>query len=420
VTDSIVLIKLALFVLPGLLLLAAGLFLLKRGLWPARQGTDPHCRHCEYNLTGLPTGLCPECGTAWTPETAATGHRQRRSGLGLVGGLLLAAACLWLLAPLADRFVSFNYLALLPTRVVLMCVDDSGTGQGQRAVDEMAARLTAGTVPANLAEQFFRRIVSFDLKVRPQAIHGDNVPFRIGLSGPRIAGVMLHMDYYQVLLDGTSVREQVGHSMRASLRDGRNGSAFGSSLQCPSVGKHLFELVPRVRYSWTCPGNVQGSCTYTVPLKAEVQVLPADSPDTVLVVHDPNLKDDLQRRIKPTQCELSGSGRNRRINLTFNVDNSPVGLGFEVFVRAAGTEYPMSQFSTPKGKLHGCSFGGFYQGPAAPMVDIILRSSAKAARGTVDLNEVWEGELVFPDVPLTTQGATPAAASQPMGQAASS
>ena len=50
--------------------------------------------------------------------------------------------------------------------------------------------------------------------------------------------------------------------------------------------------------------------------------------------------------------------------------------------------------------------------PAFTSCDIILRSSEKVAKETVDLFEIWQGELVYRDVPVklgpyaTTQPAT--------------
>jgi len=37
-----------------------------------KQATRPgHCAHCDYNLTGNVSGICPECGTAISPATSA-------------------------------------------------------------------------------------------------------------------------------------------------------------------------------------------------------------------------------------------------------------------------------------------------------------------------------------------------------------
>lgn len=77
------------------------------------------CLHCGYNLTGLPSGQCPECGTAFDLATLPTLMAQRRRGvfrsfwwLGLPPGLyvaLLALAYLLLLpvgrSKAADAFM---------------------------------------------------------------------------------------------------------------------------------------------------------------------------------------------------------------------------------------------------------------------------------------------------------------------------
>ncbi|HEY7118227.1 MAG TPA: hypothetical protein VH475_16675 [Tepidisphaeraceae bacterium] len=36
----------------------------------------------------------------------------------------------------------------------------------------------------------------------------------------------------------------------------------------------------------------------------------------------------------------------------------------------------------------------------ATRADVILRASGRAARATVDLFEIWDGELIFKDVPI--------------------
>jgi hypothetical protein len=41
-------------------------------LWHRNRRVPPgHCRKCRYDLTGITTGICPECGTATETEAAA-------------------------------------------------------------------------------------------------------------------------------------------------------------------------------------------------------------------------------------------------------------------------------------------------------------------------------------------------------------
>lgn len=48
---------------------------------PRRRGTTPHCARCEYNLTGLTSDRCPECGTEMIPANIVYGEKIRRPWL---------------------------------------------------------------------------------------------------------------------------------------------------------------------------------------------------------------------------------------------------------------------------------------------------------------------------------------------------
>ncbi len=62
----------------ALIPLVLGLTLVWFGVRPRRRGTTPHCRRCNYNLTGLDSDRCPECGTPLTPKTVVIGEGRRR------------------------------------------------------------------------------------------------------------------------------------------------------------------------------------------------------------------------------------------------------------------------------------------------------------------------------------------------------
>ncbi len=81
--------------LPALVLTivtAAGAALLILGWRGRRVGDHPHCRRCEFDLSGQPASshACPECGADIRhPRALAVGQRHRRPWLATAGGLVL-------------------------------------------------------------------------------------------------------------------------------------------------------------------------------------------------------------------------------------------------------------------------------------------------------------------------------------------
>lgn len=106
-----------LWVLLSVSCLIGGLILTVKGRYPKPVGTAPHCPNCSYNLTGVESKVCPECGTirqeptchacgyafadpelsicpqcaaSRTMDTAVRGERRRRPGMVAAGVVLLA------------------------------------------------------------------------------------------------------------------------------------------------------------------------------------------------------------------------------------------------------------------------------------------------------------------------------------------
>src|SRR5262245_36537433 len=75
--------------------LGIGVFLLLTALYPRRTGVTRYCRKCRYNLTGLASTVCPECGAdIQAPTAILTGDRTIRRAR-LAAGItltILAAA----------------------------------------------------------------------------------------------------------------------------------------------------------------------------------------------------------------------------------------------------------------------------------------------------------------------------------------
>jgi hypothetical protein len=130
--SSVVILFLA--VLAGL-----GLMMLIGGLRVRRRGDTPHCRKCDYPLTGLAAPeQCPECGAPLASSMAvARGDRYRRSRLAWAGlaVLLIAGTPLSLLVSTSAR--GYDWYRVRPTAWVL---NDLESSRSLRAANELGRR----------------------------------------------------------------------------------------------------------------------------------------------------------------------------------------------------------------------------------------------------------------------------------------
>jgi hypothetical protein len=101
-----------------------------------------------------------------------------------------------------------------------------------------------------------------------------------------------------------------------------------------------------------------------------------------------------------------------------NVDAAPlpVDVAFDVFLRFDGREYPAGGISFRAGVPSGYGTGVRNIPINAPAsVDVILRSSPDVARETIDLTQIWTGQIIYPNVPLVGATPTPPPTSAPAG-----
>ncbi len=102
--------------LPVVGMLALAALLLRAGLRGRRIGTEPFCRKCEYQLTGIQSARCPECGSELNERAIVHGVRKRR------WGLVAAAIALALFVPTSQiatiRWYLLDYYTILPFAVV--------------------------------------------------------------------------------------------------------------------------------------------------------------------------------------------------------------------------------------------------------------------------------------------------------------
>jgi len=113
------------------------------GVRGGRVGSEPRCRRCDFDLTGLAergTGVCPECGTDLAaPRATVNGRRRRRKAAIAIGVVLLVVAAIGAAGP-ARRA---NVVPFMPSRVLALYT--SWTGD-LGVLDELRTRLDGGTL----------------------------------------------------------------------------------------------------------------------------------------------------------------------------------------------------------------------------------------------------------------------------------
>jgi hypothetical protein len=214
----------------------------------------------------------------------------------------------------------------------------------------------------------------------------------------RLAGVA---DGAQI--DGKTIRGwSGGSSSGAGL--GSSG-AIGTSFECSTVGKHWFEQAVHVElhtgpFDGNDPSNLvfQQVCKLSGPFEIVAQPPAGD----FSVIDDPKLHDLIQSKILPQQFKFGV--HNQFLQGQFKMDNAPANLAFDVIARFGGKQVSLGSIVCGKGAGTDYSVSGSvgHLDPTSQptTINLILRSSEKVARQTIDMHDMWRGELVYPDVPV--------------------
>ena len=131
-----------------LLLLIVGLILLRRGLRGRFVGCPPTCGQCGYNLTGLTSERCPECGSLVAKARVLRRRRERRYGL-VVGGVVALFPLVVLLALYVAGVVrSLDVYGFMPTSWMLSDIQSSDSLRAAKAYRHLERKLRAGELNA--------------------------------------------------------------------------------------------------------------------------------------------------------------------------------------------------------------------------------------------------------------------------------
>jgi hypothetical protein len=425
-------------------------------LYRPRRGTMPHCPRCDYNLTGLTSERCPECGTTITPANLVYGEKVRQLWLKLAA----LAVVVGLLIPAVRWAWSHDWYRLKPTSWVLSDLESSDARLKSRALTELDRRFRAGSLSKSqenrlinicLKEQtaanpsipmvnylwvplggrlspsqqatFFEQIVQLQMTVRPRVIAGGTLPaeLRCKTWGPTLPQFWFRLkdDATPARLDGKAAKQWQGSGGSLGTAGCGGGSSSNSSIPLTAwegstaPGQHRLSLTVQVEL-WDNALGLQQNAPLLhrgeLLVESDFEVLATEPADYIKLIDDPPQRAALQDAIRLENVR-SSTFMDGQTQLGLRSRNVPINVAFELLARAAGREQHIGTMHMARGKPSAWVVS-FQLSPPDSRFDLILRTSKQVAMETVDLFEIWRGELVYPDLrvektgPLQSQPAT--------------
>jgi hypothetical protein len=445
------------------LVLVIGVVLTTLGL--RGRGIDDHplCRRCGFDLFGSSGSMrCPECGSELSAKVIRHGHRvvrRRPLTVGLILGipsfLFLAGLCamvvrgtdlepykpFWMLlregdaraiAELNRREVIAGALSKSQEQRLLAAALDV-QGDSKRPWlpgwgDLIEAMRTAGKVPDEDWRQYARQGVSFSVEIRPVLRRGDALPIKLLHGVYRMASSTRLSGWARVkrtFIDQVHIEGPV----RDSDLGGGDGVYLGGS---PSAGWIMVETVPTTAvqlkpladgaHRFTADIDVEVGegapgkrspvlASFTLPQSLPITLVAADA-RTVELVDDASFQPKIAACGSVSTPYPASQKATVRVNsdgIQGNIffDHPPINLAFDVFIRdQAKHEWKLNPINYRVGERYGWGIVGLVPGLDSDHVEIVLRSSADAARGTIDLTRIWGGTVVLHNVKVIWQSGT--------------
>ena len=439
------------FIILGSLAMLLGAALVLKGIWPRRTGHAPHCRRCGYNLTGLTGAICPECGRALNAAGTVQGQRKRRPSR-IVSGLLLLL--IGALGP-ASLLIDANWYPYLPS--FWLIADLSSPARSAAAWQELMKRENAGglggwsrsrLIDACLAAQgtsplgplaiqqveylgscwrnkrlaqaqadkFLRQMVTPELKIRQRVRVGSSAPWEV--TGRRcMPKAFLYQLSKARILDNSRVAVEEQRHLAQIQQDSYGHTAW--TVRCEQAGRHdvTLEATAEIYIDPYGPGvtNMTGPqpqgqpcIRFPVKLTASYEGIPAEAADIRLVAN-PSLQDPIRNLQRPMTLvidegyDVRTKRRCRMLKMGSWQSSGflPANVAFKVYARIDRQEYEIGEATGEQGG--GTSWncpGTAYNGAAPKTIDVVLRASEQAACATLNVYEIWNGEITYENVPV--------------------
>jgi len=192
------------------------------------------------------------------------------------------------------------------------------------------------------------------------------------------------------------------------LTNGGGGMSWGSvpvdpkKLKAATPGFHHvgMSMDLQVKQSWE---SKEVLATRHFDLVGDFELLPADA-HPVKEIHDDALKEKIAAALTAKDFQLQ---QNDNYRIKIDAKSVPAPLAVDVIIKSGDKTWKLSGIHFAKGATTGWGTGGMMEGFTADKADVILRSSLDAATNSMDLYEMWIGEIVIKNVPVKRPSTQP-------------
>jgi hypothetical protein len=446
----------------------AGALLLGLGLRGRRISANPHCRKCRFDLVGLaidaPDSRCPECGASLRePRAVRAGLRKRRPIVAAVGAAVLLVPIAIVGITLAAS-VRNNVHALKPDFWLMIEARSASPAAITPQLGELLARMQVGTLGSSNTTALIERALDvqadhaggwdtawgdildfaaaggllseeqlarnarnapvWTMQVRPKVVEGDDWVVALALGPSRVGNApagrmpLVFQPQLREIRSGDRVlyaNRGIGAS-RMGIHSG-GGSAMTQRLQVPEGESGVYEVTALWELGVAVDYDRDPIVTWTEEREAKIEILPQGT-TSIELVDDPGMRERVLQSLSLTQGlrvspqALSGVPQ---VGYGIQCRNPPMDLAFDLIARErlaadapAGTvprEWHVGSVAFSGGGSHNHGGGLEARGFDAAAVDLVLRPSVHAAQGTLGIYKIWDGEVVFRNVPVNDPNA---------------
>lgn len=431
------------------MLAGIGLFCILAALFPRRRGDAPHCRKCGYNLTGISSQRCPECGQTLVGGAVVRGTRTRRPLLAVFGLLCFTLGS----APFAERAYQrlrrVDWYQFKPTGWVIHDLQSAQPRTRLRAKQHLRKRFDAGSISRGqqhriaelcLADQarlrmkigywacemlgslyetgalsdqqqrrMFENMQVWEFDTRSVYAKDRRAPLGVHTLSRAPPGMFwARGSLAPIRCDGEPITTGTGSIARGGCQVGPTGKDV-HMLRLPRSGPHVLSADLTIEV-FEGPYNIKteaGRLVHTArrTVSAAVRVVD-DIEDAVRTVRSAELDKALAHGVKPLEFRARRIRKGRehwRLSGKIEIQKLDVGVAFDVWAELEPQRrIRLGRITARKQRTDSSvkPVEARVRGPVPRFVTILLTPSREAALETLRIDEIWGGELRFGDVPI--------------------